>query len=290
MMPAVMRKFRIGTLTAVGSALLISSCIADRDATGEPVTIEASGGRDAAGAGNVDEGGSSGAIADVAAGDGGRETLEPGGSSGTTASGEGGRGAGRGGTGTSSGGAAGEHDHPGGQAGAAANGGVPGGGEPSTGNAGHGGGGDAPPPPLTICLRLPSPVLDAYNATDAYWETTTRDCRISWVSRVNGSDLDAALNALWRWNLALWGCPNPGTPPDDFALLFVEGQMTSKDAEVIIGHYMDDVITRLGMSQNEIDEMRNYIEYLARGVLASDADEFSNSTCIEGTGGDGGEP
>jgi hypothetical protein len=295
MMPAVMRHLRIATLTALGSALLISSCIADRDATGEPETIEASGGRIAAGAGNVVEGGSSGAITEVAAGDGGRETTERGGSSGTngtSGSGQGGSGSGRGGTGTSAGGAAGEHDlPPGGQAGADASGGVAGEGVPPASGAGHGGSGvDAPPPPLTICLRLPNVTSNATDVAFDYWGATTGDCRISWVSRLYAPDeVQTFLNGLLRWNRALWGCLD-SEPPENFGLMFVEVPITPADAEVLIGHYMDSAITRLGMSQNEIDEMRAYIDYLAKRVIEGDSDELSNSTCLEGTGGEGGEP
>ncbi len=293
----VMKTFRLGTLAlpALGSALLISSCIADGDTTSAPPPSEAGAAGahapDGAGAGNTPEGGSAGASDEMAAGAAGRETTEGGGSGGASD---------RGGTGNAgsdpahagesgvTGGAAGAHDF-GGQTGAGASGGVPGGGgEPASGEAGSGGREGIEP--LALCLRLTSPTGDAFDVATLYWQATTGDCRISWVSRLYGPDeVQTFLNGLLRWNRAFWGCL--GTePPENFGLMYVEVPATSADTEILIDHYMDAAISTLELSPDEIDAMRRHLELLAKRVIERETDELSNATCVEGAGGDGGQP
>lgn len=291
-----MKTFRVGTLAlpALGSALLISSCIADGDATSvaTPSEAGAAGEHTAndAGAGNAPEGGSAGASDEIAAGAAGRETTARGGGGG--ASGRGGTGGGgssptHAGENGVTGGAAGAHDF-GGQTGAGASGGVPGsGGEPASGEAGSGG--SAGLEPLAICMRLTSPAADALYVNSLYWQATTHDCRISWVSRLYRDEVDTFLNWFLRWSLAFWGCP--GTePPENFGLMYVEMPATSADTEILIDYYMDAAISTLEPSPDELDAMRRHLERLAQRVIERETDELSNSTCVDGAGGDGGQP
>jgi hypothetical protein len=133
---------------------------------------------------------------------------------------------------------------------------------------------------LTICLRLPGFAANSFDVTQAYRAETTRDCRISWVTRLylDVDDEATFLNRLLRWNIDLWGCS--GDPPDDFGLLYEEVPLTSADADALIEIYMQAAITELELSATEIDEMRAALEHLADRVVERETDEFTDSHCV----------
>jgi hypothetical protein len=286
-----MRSFWLGSVAwpVFGSALLISSCIADGDSTLDPVRSapadagergEGLGGDAGGGETPVGGGGFAGA-SDVTPGSGGSAgKAGKGGSAGSSDS------AGEGGSSPEGGAGGGQSGAPAGgttsgQGGDAATGGVAneGGASPS-GGQGQGGGGSEGPPPLTICLRLPGFAADSFDVTQAYRAETTRDCRISWVTRLylDVDDEATFLNRLIRWNIDLWGCS--GNPPDDFGLLYEEVALTSADADALIEIYMQAAITELELSAKEIDEMRAALEHLADRVVERETDEFTDSHCV----------
>lgn len=292
-------------LLATLTGFVASSCIADGNATQNPELAGAaaadseSGGSAAessesrGGAGGAFDEASSGAAGSTepakggSGGSGGAQTPATGGSAARgggepAAAGEGGNGAsgnaagGEGGT--TSTGAKGGSDDDGGEAG-------------SAGGATGGSGSVDPPPALTVCDRLINPPENSFDVTQGYRAATTRDCRISWVTRLY-LDQDREhvfLNRLLRWNLELWGCGGV-SPPKNFGLLYTEVPLTSADAEVLIDLYMQTTITTLQMSSDEIDAMRAMLGFLANRVIERRTDELTDSHCPTGAGGAAGEP
>jgi hypothetical protein len=53
---------------------------------------------------------------------------------------------------------------------------------------------------------------------------------------------------------------------------------------------MEAAIPALELSPEEIDAMRAWLEHLAGRVITRRTDEFTDSHCDAGEGGDGGDP
>lgn len=286
--------------TLVGFAS--SSCIGDGNSTQDPELFDTpragSDGNGSAGEKGAAQGGAGGELNEDSAGASGEGEAAKAGSGGSggeppASGGDSARGgssttAGEGGIGATanaggSGGTSGTSTH---------GGGADDGGEVGTAGAASGGEGNVDAPPaLTICERLINPPDNSFDVTQGYRAATTGDCRIAWVTRLYLDDDQehVFLNQLLRWNLELWGCGG-APPPEDFGLLFREVPLTSTDAEALITLYMETTITTLAMSSDEIEAMRAMLDYLAKRVIERETDEFTDSHCATGAGGEAGAP
>ena len=296
---------RPGTLCLVATLVgfVTSSCIGDGNSTTDPELVDTAGagsnGNGAAGENGTAHGGAGGELTEDTAGAGGHgeaATAGHGASGGEPGSSSGGSGARGGSDATAGEGGSGATANAGGSAGtagASTNGGGPdGGSEGGSGGEGTAGGANVDvPPALTVCERLINPPDNSFDVTQGYRAATTRDCRISWVTRLylDEDQEHVFLNQLLRWNLELWGCGG-APPPDSFGLLFREVPLTSADADALIELYLDTTSATLAMSSDEIDAMRAMLDYLAERVIERETDEFTDSHCSTGAGGEGGAP
>jgi hypothetical protein len=165
------------------------------------------------------------------------------------------------------------------------------GGAASGGGSGQGGmegGSDASASvALTVCVRLQSPSVLAFDVTRTYDHTVYADCRVKWVANLylDVDQREVFLNNLLAWNMRFWGCSPP--PPTEFALIFKPAPLTSADAAALIDDYIDVSTQALGLSAPEIDQMRAALEKLSKSVVATVSNDYSKSQCATDAGADG---
>jgi len=157
--------------------------------------------------------------------------------------------------------------------------------------------GEGPPEVVDICVRLTNAQGLAGALAVEFDTALDQDCRVSrflFLYVLEASYERAAfLNALTRFNLAIWGCS--AALPREFDLIYLDGlaedmlPVTPADVGVLIEDYLATTNLRLGLSPEEESGVRAYLEWLSRSVVSEQAEGYSRSTCAEGgAGGEGG--
>jgi hypothetical protein len=138
---------------------------------------------------------------------------------------------------------------------------------------------------LELCARLSGLTTHAFNVEQAYAKAAIKDCRVSWVIP-RKDELVPFQNELVVWNLELWGCQ--GKPVESFALVFGTPTLSQGDAAILIDLYMTAAKNDLELSPPEFAELKAALERLAQPLLDSPSSEPSQPNCPVEMGGAGG--
>ena len=167
------------------------------------------------------------------------------------------------------------------------------------GSTGSTGSTEGPPELVDICVRLTNPTGLAGTLALEFDLAVDQDCRIQkflyLYALATGDARSNFLNALARFNLSLWGCG--AAPPSQFLLIYLAGltedvpPLTQADADALIEDYLAAVSLRLGLSPEEADSQRAYLQWLASGIVSDEVTGYTRSICLaNGAGGEGGSP
>jgi hypothetical protein len=145
-------------------------------------------------------------------------------------------------------------------------------------------------PKLALCLRLVDPQDPNHvfklsqTVGDAYVLLVAGDCRVDRATYLSSATAFADWrNALYAYNLALWGC-NPNAPAG-FALLSTELQgLSSADAALVIELYLRAATTVLGLTTSEASDLRRDLQRLAGPLVRNESADYALSDCIPDAG------
>ena len=142
-------------------------------------------------------------------------------------------------------------------------------------------GGSTSTSPPTLCTRLKG-LEDTLqrHVSDTFEGNVYCDCRVARLIKDLKIDEDAAfLSRLDRWSFLLWGCGPEEV--EGFALAADAPELSGRDAELLIEHYLAAATLVLRLSRSERAALQQRLEELSQSVIQDDAEESALSDCMD---------